>query len=29
MRNILAMPVIVGRKTARERFAGRGEHDDV
>ena len=29
MRNVLAMPVIVGRKTARERFAGRREHHDV
>ena len=29
MRNVLAMPVIVGRKTAKERFAGAGEHHDV
>ena len=29
MVNVLAMPVLVGRKTPSERFAGRHQHDDV
>ena len=29
MVDVLAMPVLVGRKTASERFAGRHQHDDV